>query len=97
MELPIVWDAITEIGPEWNAGPEPERLAGLETAVSVVTVVIGWEVVQHALTQRLIDAFEQKARDLWRRNRTRIEIVLVTEEGDLVHRVKPPRRWLRLR
>lgn len=96
--LPVVWDAIVEIGPEWKVeGPEPERMASAETAVWVVNVVIAWEVVQRALTQRLVEALEQKVRDLWTRHGMRMEIVLVTEEGEHVHRVKPPRRWLRRR
>ena len=95
-DLVLVWDAVESLGSDWDAGPEPPRLAGVQEAVAVVGVVVSWEAGRHELTRRLVDALDEKVRALWSRNRMRLEIVVVTRDGEELHRVKPPRRpWFR--
>ena len=95
--LVVVWDAVRSLGREWEAGPEPPRLAGVQEAIPVVAVVVSWEAARHELTRRLVDVLSERVRDLWRQHRRRLEIVVVTRDGEQLHRVKPPRRWPFLR
>lgn len=91
--LVVVWDAVRSLGSDWEAGPEPPRLAGWQEATAVVAAVVSWEAARNELTRRLVDVLAERVRDLWRQNGRRLEIVVVTRDGERLHRVKPPRRW----
>jgi hypothetical protein len=97
--------AIRELGPEWDPaihprGPrtKPEREERGEPStpdvgevLELVRVIVAWELIGRVAAERLVARLEAFVIERWRESRQRVELIVMTEEGKEVRRIKGPR------